>query len=338
MPVVLRVRVGDTFRELCVLKQGKPQIIGRLDHCDLAFPDDIEMSGQHLSISLNPDDSCGFADLGSTNGTFVNEQPASNGILRRSDVLRCGITEFSIQPVTDAQKTPRGSESPHDRSSAAAHVHAPVQPRDKIEAARTQPSVTEPPASDVLPETRGFSGASAHEICERYGLGKEIQPAPTDGESPAAYAKRLLASCENNECLIFLAYALPKRCAVWWLTQCTLAAESIKSEADHPMLALAIDWVRKPTEEKRRHAMQMAEALEMASPAAWAGLAAFWSHGSMGPPEAPPVFAADNLTGKAVSTGVLIASVLQTPEKAPERRRMFTELGIRIAEGQLAWT
>ena len=338
MPVVLRVKVGDNFRELCVLKQGKPQTIGRLDHCDLAFPDDIEMSGQHLSISLNPDDSCGFADLGSTNGTFVNEQPASNGILRPSDVLRCGVTEFSIQSVTDAQKTPPNSRAPHDHSSSAAHVHAPAPPREKIEAARTQPSVSETSATEVLPETRGFSGASALEICERYGLGKEIQPAPAVGESPAAYAKRLSASCENNECLIFLAYALPKRCAVWWLTQCTLAAESIKSQADHPMLALAIDWVRKPTEEKRRSSMQMAEALEMASPAAWAGLAAFWSHGSMGPPEAPPVFAADNLTGKAVSTGALIASVLQTPENAPQRRRMFTELGIKIADGQLPWT
>jgi hypothetical protein len=155
---------------------------------------------------------------------------------------------------------------------------------------------------------------------------------------PEEYAKRLSTTCEENECLTFLAFALPKRCAVWWLTQCTQAAESFKSEADHPMLALAEDWVRKPTEENRRKAMEMAEELEMASPAAWAGVAAFWSHGSMGPPEAPPVPAADNISGKAVNAGAVIASVLHTPQHAPERRRQFTELGIRIASGQLPWS
>ena len=341
MSVVLKVRSGDIFRDLCVLISGKPQSIGRLDHCDLAFPDDIEMSGRHLSISLNPDNSCGFSDPGSTNGTFVNEKPVSEGILLLGEILRCGLTEFCIQhvDVDEAKNSDHRHAAPsHVHPTAAPHAHQAAQPpRDKIEAARTQPSNAESSLSTLLPERSGFSGASALEICEKYSLGKEIELTPTVGESPAAYAHRLATSCHANECLVFLAYALPKRCAVWWLTQCTQAAESFKSDADRPMLALAEDWVRNPTDESRRKAMKMAEQLEMASPAAWAGVAAFWSHGSMAPPEAPSVEAPDHLTGKAVSGGAILATVLKTPEKAPDRRRQFTEIAIRISAGQLPW-
>lgn len=339
MALVLRVHAGDSFRDLCVMKPGKPQTIGRLDHCDLAFPDDFEMSGQHMSIVLNADDTCGYSDLGSTNGSFVNDKPVSKGILKPGEILRCGLTEFCIQQVDKVKPAERGGAGKEQASPGpAAHFHIPAAaPPEKTVAARTQSSTTENATAAILPETSGFTGASAVEIFEKYSLGKEIEVAPTDGESPAEYAKRLTASCENNECLIFLAYALPKRCAVWWLTQCTRAAESFKSEADRPMLALAENWVREPTEENRRKAMKLAEELEMASPAAWAGVAAFWSHGSMGPPEAPPVPAADEFSGKAVSGGATIASVLKTPENAPERRRKFTEIGLRIAAGELPW-
>jgi hypothetical protein len=341
MPVVLKVKVGNGFRDLCVLKPGKTQTIGRLDHCDLAFPEDIEMSGQHLSISLNPDNSCSFSDPGSTNGSFVNERPVSAGVLRPGEILRCGLTEFCVQHVEDASdaKPGPGSIAPsHVHPAPAAHVHAAAAPpHKKTDATRTQPSGGGNTDDAILPETSGFTGTSAAEIFEKYSLGKDIKLAPTKDESPAEYARRLSASCEKNECLIFLSYALPKRCAVWWLTQCTRAAESFKSEADRPMLLLAENWVREPTDENRRNAMKMAEELEMASPAAWAGVAAFWSHGSMGPPEAPPVPAADQFSGKAVSGGAAIASVLHTPENAPERRRQFTEIGVRIAAGQLPW-
>jgi hypothetical protein len=104
------------------------------------------------------------------------------------------------------------------------------------------------------------------------------------------------------------------------------------------MLQLAEDWVRQPSDDARRKAMQMAESLEMESPAAWAGVSAFWSHGSMAPPSAPDVPAPDHLTGKAVTGGAILATVLRNPEKAAERRQLFTEIAIRIADGKLPWT
>lgn len=338
MPLVLRVNAGKGFCDLCAMQAGQPQTIGRLNQCDLAFPDDLEMSGQHISIVLNADNSCSYSDLGSTNGSFVNNRPVSKGILQPGEILRCGLTEFCIEYVDEFKSGGRGSAAPEQApAGAASQVLAAAPPDKKNDATRTQPSCGGNSDEIMLPETSGFTGTSAAEIFEKYSLGKDIKFAPTKDESPGGYAKRLLASCENNESLIFLSYALPKRCAVWWLIQCIEAAESFKSDADRPMLALAEEWVRQPTDEKRRKAMKTAEELDMASPATWAGAAAFWSHGSLGPPEFAAVPPADNLTGKAVSAGVVIASVLHTPVKAPERRREFIEIGLRISAGELPW-
>ncbi|MFN5896308.1 MAG: DUF6931 family protein, partial [Planctomyces sp.] len=52
----------------------------------------------------------------------------------------------------------------------------------------------------------------------------------------------------------------------------------------------------------------------------------------------PDVPAPDHLTGKAVTGGAILATVLKTPENAAERRQLFTEIAIRIADGKLPWT
>ena len=148
MPVVLKVRVADSFRDLGVLKSGKPYAIGRLDHCDFAFPDDIEMSGRHLSLSLNADNSCSYSDPGSTNGTFVNDKHVAAGILRPGDILRCGLTQFCIQQVDDAKH-------PEHKAGTPPHEHpAAVPPREKIQAARTQPSNAEGSHLALLPDRK----------------------------------------------------------------------------------------------------------------------------------------------------------------------------------------
>ena len=188
-----------------------------------------------------------------------------------------------------------------------------------------------------MTEEKGFVLGDARQIWQKYSLSESLKVEPNEGETAADYATRLDKSCHENECLQFLSFALPKRMAVWWLVQCVKAAESFQSNADLPMLAAAEEWVRNPTEDNRRKAMKLAEQLQMASPAAWSGVAAFWSHGSMAPADAPAVPAADDLSGKAIFGGVVLAVVLNTPEKAPERRRQFTQLALKISEGKLAW-
>ena len=131
-----------------------------------------------------------------------------------------------------------------------------------------------------------------------------------------------------------LAHALPKREAVWWACLCT--RDMLPADAE-PAIAAAVQaaegWVIAPSEEKRREAMTRAEAAGFRAPASWAAVAAFWSGGSMAPPNAPVVPPGDGLTGAAVAGAILLAAVQTEPEKAPEKYRRFLDCGIDIADG-----
>jgi hypothetical protein len=62
-------------------------------------------------------------------------------------------------------------------------------------------------------------------------------------------------------------------------------------------------------------------------------MAAFWSGGSLAPPESPAVPPAANLTAKAVAGAVMLAAVVPDPVQAPEKYRHFFDLGVDIACG-----
>jgi len=93
-----------------------------------------------------------------------------------------------------------------------------------------------------------------------------------------------------SDAVRFLAHSLPKREAVWWA--CLCARDMLPADAAPALLAAvqaAEGWVMAPSEEKRREAMVTAEAAGFRAPASWAAVAAFWSGGSMAPPNAPVV-------------------------------------------------
>ena len=96
-------------------------------------------------------------------------------------------------------------------------------------------------------------------------------------------------------------------------------------------------WVKAPDDNVRRQAMQLAEELDMGTPASWAGVASFWSHGSMAPIGQPDVPAKDEMAGKAIAGGAILASVVNSPERAPQRRLAFGALAQEIARGEIPW-
>ncbi|MEZ6063215.1 MAG: FHA domain-containing protein [Planctomycetaceae bacterium] len=360
MPVFLKVKDGDRFRDVAVLVPGEPVTIGRTDVCDLNFPEDLQMSSRHASVELR-DDTCVIKDLGSTNGTRLNEKPIETAEVSASDVIRCGGTEFAVEwstegpsivgaevpsaaggelpesgpvhdhpaePILRPKKTQPGGSEKHATFVEGAHAPAP---------AAVAVAEAEPEPGEHLNQIRGFTGETAAEIIERFKVPPDALPfMPDEGEPPEEFTQRLLNTQEPTASLTFLASALPKRCAVWWLIECVRQSECIKSDADGPMLAAAEKWVKEPSVETRRFAYQLAEELEMSTPASWAGVAAFWSDGSMAPPEAPPVPAPEHLTGVAVNGGVSIAA-LDDPENAWKRQQAFTELGLKIAAGESTW-
>ncbi|SPE38312.1 Putative secreted protein (fragment) [Candidatus Sulfopaludibacter sp. SbA3] len=96
-------------------------------------------------------------------------------------------------------------------------------------------------------------------------------------------------------------------------------------------------WISQPTDEHRRAAHAAAEAAQFSTPAGCAGLAAFFSGGSLAPPDSPAVPPGEFLTAKAVSGAVIFAAVSNEPAKAPEKFKQFLAQGLDVTVRLKLW-
>ena len=130
-----------------------------------------------------------------------------------------------------------------------------------------------------------------------------------------------------------VAHALPAREAVWWACMCAHHTAAAISEADRGAVEAAELWVRKPTDENRRAAMERARAASFATPEAWAAVAAFWTGDSMAPLEAPKVPPEPHFCGLAVAGAVSLAAVRGRPARRDGRLVRFLGSARDIAAG-----
>jgi hypothetical protein len=179
---------------------------------------------------------------------------------------------------------------------------------------------------------------TAAEVCKHYPLGEEAKKLLRDGLTPRQYLDLLVEKQQFLEAVRFLAQALPNREAVWWACQCVRQASGANPPSKvTAALQAAEKWVTDPSEDNRRAAMPAAEAADMNTPAGCAALAAFWSGGSLVPPNLPAVPPAEHLTGHGVAGAVLLAAIVTEPDKAAEKYRNYLALGIDVANGVNKW-
>jgi len=176
----------------------------------------------------------------------------------------------------------------------------------------------------------------AGEAAERAALSDAARALLEPQASPQTYLAALTRAGLHADAVRFLAQALPPREAVWWACVCTRTTRS-PDRSDHPdngaAQQAAESWVYEPTEKNRRLAMDCASRTDFQSPSAWSAVAAFWSGGSLAPPDLPDVPPAPHLCGTAVAGAVILAAVRQDPERAPERFDRFLRQGLNIAAG-----
>lgn len=179
---------------------------------------------------------------------------------------------------------------------------------------------------------------TAAEVCKHFPLGEDAKKLLRDGLTPAAFLDALIEKHQFPDAVRFLAHALPKREAVWWACLCTRA---VAGSSAPPKISAALQtaekWVVDPSEENRRAAMPAAEAAEFKTPAGCAAVAAFWSGGSLGPPNVPVVPPGEYLTAHGVAGAVMLAAVQPEPEQAAEKYRKFLAQGIEVAKGTQRW-
>jgi hypothetical protein len=182
--------------------------------------------------------------------------------------------------------------------------------------------------------TNKLDSVTVPAILPRLELSKEAAQCVDGCAQPSLAVDRLIQAGLLIEAARVCAHALPPRERVWWATRCVRAtAPGDIPAADRKACRLGEDWVRRPTDETRRAAMETAQTTGFASAEAWVAVAAFWSGDSMAPPDQPKVPPAPHLAGLAVVGAVVLASVRTDPDRQPDRLRRFVASAQDIAIG-----
>lgn len=151
---------------------------------------------------------------------------------------------------------------------------------------------------------------------------------------PAAYFERLVQDGKLQDAAAFLGQALPRLEAVAWAAR---SVNELPNEKRPPQesaaLKAALLWVQDPTEARRRTAYDAAEACDPASPERLAGLAAFFSGGSITPADCPPLPAPKDAAGRFAAGAVLSAAARQSDHHGALRRCL--ERGAALARSGL---
>ncbi len=148
-----------------------------------------------------------------------------------------------------------------------------------------------------------------------------------------------LAEAElTSDAIKVLAHALSKPRAVWWATQVTRASfpEGTRpTKEEETALKAAEDWVRKPEEDLRRTAMQIADDGGYTNAACMAAAAAGWSSGSLGSPEFDPAPPPENLTSIAVGSSIVLSVYDSNVEDPEEFLVKAFKLGRALADNEI---
>jgi pSer/pThr/pTyr-binding forkhead associated (FHA) protein len=97
------------------LRSGDSLQVGRTDLADFVLARDVHLSGLHFAVRSSPQ---GFeiSDLGSTSGTYVNDETVAAALLADGDVIRAGDSRFKVRlegaAATPLPAVPRGDGLP----------------------------------------------------------------------------------------------------------------------------------------------------------------------------------------------------------------------------------
>ena len=110
---ILRGVSGSTFGKNFAL--AGTMTVGRQADCDICIPSD-EVSRRHAKLQVLPD-GIAVEDIGSANGTFINDKRIHTGMLKPGEELRLDTMRFLlVAPHLDAQKP----SEPANKSEPAA--------------------------------------------------------------------------------------------------------------------------------------------------------------------------------------------------------------------------
>lgn len=99
-PKLVLVCKSSIFLNAKWILDSGPSVIGRSNDCDIRIPEQ-SISRRHAIISVA--DSVTLTDLGSRNGTFVDEMPLGEMSIQLHQSLRFGAVEFRLMDYNSGQ-------------------------------------------------------------------------------------------------------------------------------------------------------------------------------------------------------------------------------------------
>lgn len=153
-----------------------------------------------------------------------------------------------------------------------------------------------------------------------------LQPEMTAGE----YLDALINDQLDLDALIFAAYAMPIRYAIWWGYLGLLTLQEAFSEDEKIALDACLAWVSSPGDMERNIADRLASQLEADSPARM--LAQSVAYVSVRLPQ-PKYGKPQNFPAKGVYSALWTGSALT--DDASQALREFLKLGLRVSLGEI---
>ena len=167
---MLEIVEGESAGTTFALSQ--PLEVGRNESLGIVL-EDVEVSRRHARITPS-NGKIVVEDLGSRNGSFVNEKPIDGPReIQPGDRVRCGLTVFELRDAQETQRGQSGVIAMPQITQLGHGVLAPVQERD-----------LPPPAPE--PQAPGFK-APETEPAYVPGGGGDLQPA--NAEEGAQYER-----------------------------------------------------------------------------------------------------------------------------------------------------
>lgn len=110
MRIILEAIAGPHSKMRIMLAGHQKGTFGRTEWADYQFPADAMMSSKHFSVESNGR-TCLVRDLGSSNGTFVNEERVVESALVTGCIIRAGQTKIlvTLEDVPSAARAPAAS-------------------------------------------------------------------------------------------------------------------------------------------------------------------------------------------------------------------------------------
>lgn len=233
---------------------------------------------------------------------------------------RAPAVSYGLPPIEEDEPLSEPGRTGTSTGAPKGHVQQP-SPKGAT------PAAAKADFSHIKLDDRGLRAEPVADLLGRVRLDDEAKPIAASASHAVGIIDALVAKGLPNEALKVLAAALPPQAAVRWAVRCVRETGDL-SKGDVAALAAAERWVAEPSEENRRAAQVAAEKLEFGTAASWAAISAFWSGGSMAPPNVPPVPPPPDLMPQAVYGAIALAAVAQGGEKAPQMQQQFLKLGL----------